>query len=184
MKLYGIIFLGLLCTVLSLDWWVCYIKKECVPPETAALVEPVSEAEATVEIPVEPEVVESPEPTVIAKKDDKVEIIDNRIHFRAGAKNPLSSNVVKDYLAEMAKKWKKDPSQTFRIMGHTDYLGKRRHNYLLGLRRGQAVRVILMSYGVPKKKIKVNSSGEIKPIGNNKTKAGRFLNRRVEIRLK
>ena len=112
-----------------------------------------------------------------------MQIIDDRIHFGSGAKNPLQSDNVQVYLKQVADKWKANPKQIIRIMGHTDYQGRRRANYILGLKRGSAVRKVLMSHGIPKKKIKVNSMGEIKPIGNNKTKQGRFLNRRVEIKI-
>lgn len=194
MKILGLILLTVISTVLSVDWYVCYYKKECRPLDNSPG-HSFSQAEAS--IPVEPEPVEAPVPATPPPlevvdttskeaqtyKEDSVQIIDDRIHFGSGAKNPLASTKVKNYLKSVVEKWKKNPKQTIRIMGHTDNRGRRKANYLLGLKRGTAIRKIIQGHGVPRKRIKVNSKGEMSPIGNNKTRQGRFLNRRVEVKV-
>ena len=65
--------------------------------------------------------------------------------------------------------------------GHTDSVGSEAYNQKLGERRAQAVRAYLVSKGVNKRRVYVESRGESQPVADNKTAAGRAKNRRVEI---
>jgi OOP family OmpA-OmpF porin len=65
--------------------------------------------------------------------------------------------------------------------GHTDSVGSEAYNQNLGERRAQAVRAYLVSKGVNKRRVYVESRGESQPVADNKTAAGRAKNRRVEI---
>lgn len=65
--------------------------------------------------------------------------------------------------------------------GHTDSVGSEAYNQKLGDRRAQAVRAYLISKGVDKRRVYVESRGESQPVADNKTAAGRAKNRRVEI---
>lgn len=65
--------------------------------------------------------------------------------------------------------------------GHTDSVGSEAYNNKLGERRAQAVRAYLISRGVDKRRVYIESRGESQPIADNKTAAGRAKNRRVEI---
>lgn len=65
--------------------------------------------------------------------------------------------------------------------GHTDSVGSEAYNQKLGDRRAQAVRAYLISRGVDKRRVYVESRGESQPVADNKTAAGRAKNRRVEI---
>lgn len=67
------------------------------------------------------------------------------------------------------------------VVGHTDSVGSDDYNMRLGLRRAEAVKAFLVSAGVPAQSIKTSSQGERHPVADNKTAAGRALNRRVEI---
>ena len=116
--------------------------------------------------------------------EDKVEIINGRIHFRSGAKKFLTSKKVQKYLKHIAAEWKKNPKKKIYITGHTDSSGTKRANYRLGLVRSKSSRNALVSFGVNPRAIKIKSMGESKPLSSNRTRKGRFYNRRVEIQLK
>lgn len=67
------------------------------------------------------------------------------------------------------------------VVGHTDSVGSDDYNMRLGLRRAEAVKAYLVSAGMAANTIKTSSSGERRPVADNKTAAGRAQNRRVEI---
>jgi OOP family OmpA-OmpF porin len=66
-------------------------------------------------------------------------------------------------------------------VGHTDSVGSDAYNQKLSVRRAEAVKAYLVSKGVDAKSIYTEGKGETKPVADNKTKAGRAQNRRVEI---
>ncbi|MEW6445817.1 MAG: OmpA family protein [Pseudomonadota bacterium] len=68
-----------------------------------------------------------------------------------------------------------------RVVGHTDSIGTDAYNQKLSERRAKTVSDYLVSKGVPAAKIKASGMGETKPVADNKTKAGRAKNRRVEV---
>lgn len=65
--------------------------------------------------------------------------------------------------------------------GHTDSVGTEAYNIKLGERRAQAVKAYLVSKGVDRKRVYVESRGESQPVADNRTREGRAKNRRVEI---
>lgn len=67
------------------------------------------------------------------------------------------------------------------VQGHTDSLGTEEYNQKLGQERADAVRRYLSENGIPLHRISTISYGEARPIGENKSKAGRSTNRRVVI---
>ena len=61
-----------------------------------------------------------------------------------------------------------------------DFGDKKKHvNY--AKYRARKLRDVILEYGIPKRKIKTDSKGSSEPLGSNKTKEGRYQNRRVEI---
>ncbi len=66
------------------------------------------------------------------------------------------------------------------VAGHTDNVGDRAHNVDLSKRRAQAVTTYLVSKGVDAKRVTATGYGPDKPLGENKSAAGRAKNRRVE----
>ncbi len=66
-------------------------------------------------------------------------------------------------------------------VGHTDSRGSEAYNQKLSERRANAVKSYLVSKGVNGKKIVTEGKGELQPIADNATRAGRAKNRRVEI---
>ena len=77
---------------------------------------------------------------------------------------------------------KKYPGYQVSIEGHTDSIGTDKYNQALSERRAAAVKAYLLKQGVvDSQKIKSVGYGESRPIASNKTKEGRFENRRVEV---
>lgn len=67
------------------------------------------------------------------------------------------------------------------IEGFTDSTGSNDYNQKLSLRRANAVRTALIDMGVNSDRIATRGYGEMFPVANNNTAAGRQQNRRVEI---
>lgn len=75
---------------------------------------------------------------------------------------------------------KEYPDLCVNLDGHTDNLGNDELNRSLSLSRIKAVRYYLLSAGIDKKRITYAVYGSKYPIDDNRTKAGRSRNRRVE----
>jgi len=66
-----------------------------------------------------------------------------------------------------------------KVTGNTDYVGSAAYNEKLALRRADAVKAFLVRYGVADNQITTAGDGKRMPEVDNKTKEGRFMNRRV-----
>ncbi|WP_395047367.1 OmpA family protein [Flavobacterium sp.] len=78
---------------------------------------------------------------------------------------------------------KEYPSSNFSIEGHTDGDGKDAANQTLSENRAAAVKDYLISQGIDASRLTSAGFGESVPIASNKTKAGKALNRRVEVKV-
>lgn len=67
------------------------------------------------------------------------------------------------------------------LIGHTDSDGDIVYNQKLSERRSQATLNYLIKTGINKDRIEVYSKGEVEPKGDNNTKRGKVINRRVEL---
>jgi cytochrome c553 len=76
----------------------------------------------------------------------------------------------------------KQPDAKLEIIGYTDTSGLEKTNIKLSIARAEAVKKYLVKKGIPANRILVKGQGSANPLGDNKTKEGRALNRRVEIR--
>lgn len=72
------------------------------------------------------------------------------------------------------------------VVGHTDSTGSVKYNQKLSEARATSVNKLLREAGLKEQIVVSNVSGksELEPMATNKTKAGRYLNRRVEILFK
>ena len=76
------------------------------------------------------------------------------------------------------------PKAKFSVQGHTDSQGRAANNMKLSEKRAKAVLDYLTSKGnVAASRLTSSGFGEDYPIADNKTRAGRAQNRRVEIKL-
>src|SRR5450755_4548378 len=66
-----------------------------------------------------------------------------------------------------------------KVTGHTDYVGSSAYNEKLALKRADAVKAFLVKYGVADNQTTTVGDGKRAPEVDNKTKEGRFMNRRV-----
>ena len=73
------------------------------------------------------------------------------------------------------------PKLTARIEGHTDASGREETNLALAQARADAVKQTLVQRGIAAERLEAVGIGEARPIGDNATKAGSRLNRRVEV---
>ncbi len=84
-------------------------------------------------------------------------------------------------LDKVADALTKLPERHFTIEGHTDSTGSYAINADLSARRANAVRDYLISRGVSADAVSAVGVGSQRPVADNKTTAGRAMNRRVEI---
>ena len=73
------------------------------------------------------------------------------------------------------------PKTTITVVGHTDSVGSIEANRALSRNRAAAVADYLAQRGVRRDRMTVDSRGELEPIADNETEAGRAQNRRVEM---
>jgi len=73
------------------------------------------------------------------------------------------------------------PMLVVEIQGHADATGSARANLVLSRARALEVRRYLMTRGVPAQRIRIRGLGAATPVADNHTRAGRSLNRRVEL---
>jgi len=66
-----------------------------------------------------------------------------------------------------------------KLVGNTDYVGSARYNDKLASRRAETVRDFLVKYGASADQISTAGDGKKDPEVDNKSKEGRFMNRRV-----
>ena len=74
-----------------------------------------------------------------------------------------------------------NPSYNLTIDGHTDNTGDAAKNQTLSENRAASVQAYLESKGVAADRLSSAGYGQDKPAADNKTAAGRALNRRVEM---
>ncbi len=87
---------------------------------------------------------------------------------------------IHDYLGEYGLK----PGDKILVIGHCDNSGEAEKNIKLSYQRAQTVRKEIVSgLGMDGRHVIAMGRGDEHPVGDNKTQAGRALNRRVEIYL-
>jgi OOP family OmpA-OmpF porin len=83
-------------------------------------------------------------------------------------------------LDDVAQAMKDNPKIKVEVGGHTDSQGNNASNLTLSQKRAESVRIYLIKKGVTSDRMVANGYGETVPIADNRTKAGRGQNRRVE----
>jgi len=73
-----------------------------------------------------------------------------------------------------------NPDATVILVGHTDSVGSDASNLRVGARRAGAVYEFLRSRGIAANRMRIETGGERFPIGDNRYRAGRDANRRVD----
>ncbi|MGB9731497.1 MULTISPECIES: OmpA family protein [Calditerrivibrio] len=92
-----------------------------------------------------------------------------------------SSNMIKEIINEI----KNRENPELEIIGHTDSVGEKEANYMLGLKRAESVKNILTSQGVETgMEIELSSLGEDNPLIQTPDETPEPKNRRVEVIVK
>ena len=132
-------------------------------------------APAPVAAPAPPPVPESWK-TLLEDKPVRIE----GTNFVTGS-NKLKSKSIKA-LDEVVGFTGQHPEAQLELIGYTDNTGSEKTNLKLSLARAEIVKKYLVKKGVATNRITTKGEGIANPIADNKTKAGRAQNRRVEIR--
>lgn len=131
-------------------------------PAPAPAPEPVAEAPAPVEAAA---------PQVVRVQ------LDVKFDFNKAVVKPNSYADIKN-LADFMKQY---PQTTTTVEGHTDSVGPDAYNQKLSEKRAGAVKQVLVNqYGVGAGRVSSVGYGKSRPVADNKTEAGRAINRRVE----
>lgn len=125
-----------------------------------------------------PQAVPEPDPDPILQFES---VVEQRVIPVGGSNVLIGDDALAELqqLFEQVSKW--HAVTGVRIIGHTDSEGSEASNQKLSVKRAQAVADKLSEFGVPQEKIRIEGKGEMEPLGDNSTVAGRANNRRVEI---
>ncbi|MGV8917103.1 MAG: OmpA family protein [Pseudomonas sp.] len=123
----------------------------------------------------------APEPVAEAPVEAAPQVVrvqlDVKFDFNKSVVKPNSYADIKN-LADFMKQY---PQTTTTVEGHTDNVGPDAYNQKLSERRATAVKTVLVNqYGVGAGRVSSVGYGESRPVADNKTEAGRAINRRVE----
>lgn len=105
----------------------------------------------------------------------------NNIYYNTNSAELMPESKI--VLEAFAQYLKENPKIKIEIQGHTDNVGKESDNQALSANRAFTVKQTLESYGVDPDRIGERGFGSSKPIGDNKTEAGRAKNRRTEFEI-
>ena len=118
-----------------------------------------------------------PERKFIVVTQEKIEL-KQKVFFATDKSNILPASF--DLLNEVVAVLKERPTMKLRIEGHTDSRGTLEHNMKLSEARAASVRNYLIQAGIAAERLTSEGFGPTRPIGDNKTDAGREKNRRTE----
>lgn len=100
------------------------------------------------------------------------------IEFESGKATIKSKSYA--LLDQIAQTFNENEDYIIEVQGHTDATGKAAENKKLSQARAEAVMMYLVKKGVSSTRMTAVGYGQEKPIADNKTKAGRQKNRRVQ----
>jgi peptidoglycan-associated lipoprotein len=118
--------------------------------------------------------VETPPPVTVKEPEPREKMV--HFHFDSSLVGPDARGVLKkqvDYLT-------KNPQLSVILEGYADERGPDGYNLKLGLQRAVSVAFVLKQNGIPKKRIRLVSYGERKPLETGHTETAWRANRRVE----
>jgi len=138
-------------------------------------------ASVTVQAPPPPPPAPTPAPPVVVPAPaPKAPLVTLRVNFDTNKYTIRPADYAE--LQKAIEFAKKNPNAKIHLVGYTDSRGSDKHNQKLSENRANAVKKYLVGEGpIPAEQITTEGKGEANPVGDNKTKEGQFLNRRVEI---
>ena len=119
-------------------------------------------------------------PVILSVLDTAKTLVLEGVNFRTGsaALTPGGRTV----LLRAVDLLKASPTVRVEIGGHTDNTGSARANTRLSLARANTVKRTLVAAGIDASRFEVKGYGPSQPRADNKTRAGRGLNRRTELK--
>ena len=112
---------------------------------------------------------------------EKIALAAKGINFETGSDKILAESF--DDLDNLVKILNEYKEAKVSIEGHTDNVGVPAENLTLSQKRSDAVKAYLVSAGISETRLTATGYGDTKPIADNKTKAGKAKNRRVDFKL-
>lgn len=103
------------------------------------------------------------------------------VHFETNSAQLTSDSSAT--LDPLARDLRAHPHLVVEVQGHTDGVGSAAYNLALSKRRANAVRDYLIHHGVSLSQLIAKGYGKTQPIADNRTAAGRALNRRVVMKV-
>jgi OOP family OmpA-OmpF porin len=156
-----------------------YFDAPAAPVVAAAIVAPVvAAAPAPVVAPVKAEVKPAPKEVVKTIFSDKPVTIEGANFATNSAKLKKTADKKLNEVVDFAAKYKES---NLSVSGHTDSTGSAKLNQKLSESRAASVKAYLVKKGVAADRISTRGEASARPVADNKTKAGRAQNRRVEI---
>ena len=123
-------------------------------------------------------------PVIVIKEEIKkqVNFAAENIFFLINSAELLSKSF--NSLQTVAEVLKANPELMLIVDGYTDNTGTEAANLAISAKRALAVKKYLVENGIDQSRITTNGFGQVNPVADNKTAAGRTKNRRVELKLK
>jgi outer membrane protein OmpA-like peptidoglycan-associated protein len=87
-------------------------------------------------------------------------------------------------IAEITTYLKNVPNAKVSIVGHSDSVGAREANIVLGQSRAEFAKAFLIKKGIDSKQIETSSQGPDNPIADNTSEEGKSKNRRTVVTIK
>ncbi len=109
---------------------------------------------------------------------------DRTYYFAYNSDSFQPTEPFKRFAAELKVYLAKNKGKSVDVIGHTDADGSSEANMQLGKNRAREIRKYLISEGIPRNSIRIDSKGENEPAATNETDAGKQKNRRVRVRIK
>ena len=151
--------------------------------QSAGMTKPKPAPIVPVPVPAPPVVrtIAKPAPVKVQAETTRRLTLSGSATFKTGSSTLSQSG--KDKLSALARTLTSSGTRITRLLieGHTDSAGAAAFNQVLSLKRANAVADYLASKGLIRSSMETAGKGESSPIADNKTKAGRAQNRRVDI---
>lgn len=106
-----------------------------------------------------------------------------KVNFELNQAIVETNDEIRSYVNDLVKYIKENPDKIVTIYGHTCNLGKEEKNIVLGKRRADAMKEVLVNAGCPEENVKAASKGSSEPLVPNTSEANRKKNRRIEIQI-
>lgn len=115
---------------------------------------------------------------------DKINADPLILHFNTNQSRQTLSDVEKEKVANIVKYTEHVKDAVVLVVGHSDNVGNRDSNIVLGQKRAEFSKNYLSKNGIDGARIETQSKGPDEPIGDNSTEEGKATNRRTAITIK